>query len=70
MVATPYKLRCYDQLITWVEGISHHNNIDDECCPDFSCCQPEMFQKEDEIRKQVLVRFMEKNMFGKKEQTP
>jgi hypothetical protein len=33
-----YKIRCKHQLIKWVNGESIHNNIDDECCPDFSCC--------------------------------
>jgi hypothetical protein len=27
-----------EQLRKWVEGISEHNNVDGECCPDFSCC--------------------------------
>ena len=22
----------------WMFGYSYHNNIDNECCPDFSCC--------------------------------
>ncbi len=26
------------QLKHWVDGISLHNTIRDECCPDFSCC--------------------------------
>ena len=26
------------QLINWLNGISLHNPIVDECCPDFSCC--------------------------------
>jgi len=26
------------QLEQWVLGNSIHNNEDDECCPDFSCC--------------------------------
>ena len=33
-----YKERCLEQLQNWVEGKSIHNKIDDECCPDFSCC--------------------------------
>jgi len=27
----------------WVDGITNHNLIDDECLPDFSCCCPESF---------------------------
>ena len=26
------------QLDEWVKGNPIHNDIDDECCPDFSCC--------------------------------
>lgn len=28
------------QLSQWLEGNSVHNEIDDWCCPDFSCCNP------------------------------
>lgn len=35
-----YKERCEAQLKAWVEGDSQHNQVDDECCPDFSCCVP------------------------------
>ena len=31
-----------EQLERWVAGESVHNATRDECCPDFSCCQPEM----------------------------
>lgn len=30
----------YNQLVAWIEGRSEHNKVDDECCPDFSCCVP------------------------------
>lgn len=33
-----YKSRAYKQLYEWVNGNSIHNDIDNECCPDFSCC--------------------------------
>lgn len=39
-----YQERCTDQLNKWVEGKPEHNTVDDECCPDFSCCQPESLQ--------------------------
>ena len=28
------------QLSEWVAGRPWHNTVRDECCPDFSCCQP------------------------------
>jgi hypothetical protein len=30
------------QLSQWASGISVHNDIDNMCCPDFSCCNPEI----------------------------
>ena len=33
-----YKERCEKQLSEWAKGNSVHNDVDDECCPDFSCC--------------------------------
>lgn len=33
-----------EQLKSWVEGESIHNDERDECCPDFSCCRPELLQ--------------------------
>lgn len=35
-----YRERAAVQLDSWVVGRSIHNEIDDECCPDFSCCNP------------------------------
>ena len=33
-----YEQRNAEQLANWVEGNAVHNDIDDECCPDFACC--------------------------------
>ena len=33
-----YFIRKYEQLIDWMNGKSKHNYVDDECCPDFTCC--------------------------------
>lgn len=30
------------QIIRWYFGTSTHNKKSDECCPDFSCCHPEL----------------------------
>lgn len=45
-----YADRVQYQLDEWVKGNSIHNTTDEECCPDFSCCKPELQQPE-EIRK-------------------
>jgi hypothetical protein len=39
-----YRERCRCQALNWAMGKPVHNLIDDECCPDFSCCKPEMFE--------------------------
>lgn len=31
-----------EQLDQWVAGKSVHNPTRNECCPDFSCCQPHL----------------------------
>ena len=36
-----------EQLDEWVKGNSIHNKERDECCPDFSCCTPELLAPEE-----------------------
>lgn len=36
------------QLDEWAKGNSIHNDVDNECCPDFSCCTPELLASEEE----------------------
>lgn len=43
-----------EQLAKWVEGESIHNKERDECCPDFSCCQPGLL-----VPKRLRVAFLE-----------
>ena len=31
-----------DQLAAWLDGDSKCPNTQDSCCPDFSCCRPEL----------------------------
>ena len=38
-----YRRRVRQQTRAWIEGRSLHNNVDNECCPDFSCCEPKLF---------------------------
>lgn len=37
-----YRERVRKQTLKWCFGVSEHNKVDDECCPDFSCCRPEL----------------------------
>ena len=53
-----------EQLEKWVAGISEHNQKVDQCCPDFSCCKPELlwpkeqrelFRDRPELRDEMLM---------------
>lgn len=35
-------MTCDEQLKLWLSGKPVHNKDRDECCPDLSCCQPEL----------------------------
>lgn len=48
-----YKERLHQQTLDWSNGRPWHNNIDGECCPDFSCCHPELLAP-----KKVRERFL------------
>lgn len=37
-----YRASIDEQLGRWVAGDSQHNHVHNECCPDFSCCCPEL----------------------------
>ena len=39
-----YEQRKQHQLATWLAGNPWHNPVEDECCPDFSCCSPGLLQ--------------------------
>lgn len=45
-----YKARAQSQALAWAMGSPYHNRIDNECCPDFSCCFPGMFTKDEAER--------------------
>lgn len=53
-----------EQLVEWVRGNPLHNDTRDECCPDFSCCTPELladvdtrkaFVKADEVTRMSML---------------
>ena len=55
------------QLDFWCEGKSIHNEERNECCPDFSCCVPEintpreqriLFRDRPELRDEMLQMFL------------
>ena len=49
-----YLDRLTHQSKQWAEGNPQHNYVDDECCPDFSCCHPSLLMPEHE-----RMRFLE-----------
>lgn len=57
---TPYQERCIAQLRRWVEGHSEHNRIDDECCPDFSCCNPKLFTQDRGERLDIMNKYLQR----------
>lgn len=64
-----YKERNRDQLNKWVNGNSIHNKIDDECCPDFSCCRPDLLWNEEKrllFKELVLKGDKDKNAYNTK----
>ena len=53
-----YVKRTYEQLLHWMNGVSLHNHIDDECCPDFTCCT-NILPDDQDAKKLVFEHFME-----------
>ena len=45
-----YERRIKSQMLSWAMGKPYHERVCDECCPDFSCCFPELFEKDDAQR--------------------
>ena len=38
-----YLRRVRAQTLAWINGRPYHDPMTNECCPDFSCCVPELF---------------------------
>lgn len=45
-----YRFRAEFQLDLWRRGQPVHNDIDNECCPDFSCCRGKVYMANDKLR--------------------
>lgn len=45
-----YQDRVKAQTLAWAQGRPYHNSVDDECAPDFSCCNPGMFERDEAKR--------------------
>lgn len=67
-----------EQLELWLDGKSVHNIETDECCPDFSCCRPELLapieireifvkaygQGNENVTNRLLMEFLDKSLKG------
>lgn len=42
-----YRERAKTQCLQWAIGNPYHEPHNDECCPDFSCCYPDLFTEDD-----------------------
>lgn len=61
---TPKEHRAYQERVkaqtqAWAEGRPYHNKIDNECCPDFSCCEPALFENDEAKRWEHYRHFQE-----------
>lgn len=56
-----YQQRLKEQTNEWLKGNPIHNDVDGECCPDFSCCVPHLLASEP-MRKQFCEASEEKRM--------
>jgi hypothetical protein len=45
-----YRERTKEQTLAWAQGRPYHNHIDNECCPDFSCCDAKLFERDEAKR--------------------
>ena len=66
MSETTYQQRVIKQNEKWVNGISEHNIIDNECCPDFSCCEPDLYEKHRWERIRMANRYLERQGLTKR----
>lgn len=61
ILGTTYEQRVLHQHKLWVKGHSIHNEVDDECCPDFSCCFPGLFEEDPLKRQQFYFKFVQRH---------
>lgn len=59
LIVEPHERQKYNdlsvaQLILWHNGDCRHHAMTGECCPDFSCCYPDMYEGDTEKRMDTL----------------
>lgn len=54
-----YLLSLISQTESWIDGRPKHNPFSNECCPDFSCCVPDMLRPEVERLEQGQLEILQ-----------
>lgn len=49
-----------EQSMKWLNCISEHDYVYNECCCDFSCCNPELFEQDSDKRLAIHIKFVDK----------
>lgn len=55
-----YQDRVIQHSLMWVNGKPKHNHIDEECVQDFSCCMPDLFTDNLQVRQQLHAKLIER----------
>ena len=55
------------QLLLWHNGRPTHHTLSKECCPDFSCCFPELYESDAKQREEMLEAARRKTIEVRKE---
>jgi len=54
-----------EQSLLWVNGVPVHDSTYGECCADFSCCHPDLFETDADKRIAHHTKFMDE-MFARR----
>lgn len=49
-----------NQSMLWANGKPTHDHVYNECCHDFSCCIPDLFEQDAEKRYKIHAEFVDK----------
>ena len=53
-----YLRRVRAQTLAWINGRPYHDPVTNECAPDFSCCEPDLFTQDDERRQREGMKML------------
>ena len=61
--------RKIEQSFKWVNGVSEHDHVYNECCRDFSCCYPDLLERDPAKRQLAHTEFFNKLIDRRKMET-